>query len=664
MAGGGVSQFGQALLDILHDISRISKFGDAFKRDCTALVRRTSLLSHLFEEIRDFKGDCPTCASTSSSSSSSSSSCCFTDLLVSLQAAKRLLLVAGNSDSMIFPCASPQNLLSPLNLALSQFKDEAGEKIDFQFQCVTWQLETALGNLPYDHFDISDEVREQVELVQAQLRRATERNGPLNPKILSCALSHSLDIEAHMLESDFGNLQLMNISKTAHEFKAMVDIVPKVNGKKGSNMEQMIPKLKRLRNFSASSEVCQPNEVEADKVDNLANKSLEEIKNPNSVVIPDDFLCPISLEPMRDPVIVATGQTYERSYIQRWIDCGNKTCPKTQQKLQNLTLTPNYVLRSLITQWCEEHNIEQPMGSAKGRIRKSDGSFKDVSEDRAAIEALVRKLSSRSVEERRTAATEIRSLSKRSTDNRIMIAEAGAIPSLVNLLTIEDMTTQENAVTSILNLSIYDYNKELIMLAGAVPSIVQVLRVGSMEARENAAATLFSLSLLDENKIIIGASGAIHDLVELLRNGSTRGKKDAATALFNLCTYQGNKGRAVRAGILLPLMKMLTETSRCMVDEALTILSVLASHHEGKVAIKKASVIPVLIDLMRTGLPRNKENTAAILLSLCKKDDENLACIGRLGAVIPLTELAKSGTERAKRKATSLLEHLQKLKQL
>jgi hypothetical protein len=63
-------------------------------------------------------------------------------------------------------------------------------------------------------------------------------------------------------------------------------------------------------------------------------------------------------------------QTYERSYMQRWIDTGNSTCPKTQQKLEHLTLTSNYVLRSLITQWCAEHKVEQPTALANVRIKK------------------------------------------------------------------------------------------------------------------------------------------------------------------------------------------------------------------------------------------------------------------------------------------------------
>lgn len=36
------------------------------------------------------------------------------------------------------------------------------KKIYFQFQCVTWKLGKALIDLPYDDFNISEEVQEQV----------------------------------------------------------------------------------------------------------------------------------------------------------------------------------------------------------------------------------------------------------------------------------------------------------------------------------------------------------------------------------------------------------------------------------------------------------------------------------------------------------------------
>ncbi|XP_059308792.1 U-box domain-containing protein 10-like [Lycium ferocissimum] len=616
MAGGELTKIP---LQVIHDVSQISStgFGGFFKKDCTDLSRRVSLLAHLLEEIRD----------SNNTLLDSSHNSCLVDLSIALKAAKRLLLAANDFDPNISP-------------------DEARKKIVFQFQCVTWKLVKSLGSLPYDHFDISEEVQEQVELVVTQLKRAKERyGGPVTSNILSRALSQPLDKEIDPLQSGsrgVGSLHLENVGNIDHEVRS-----------------KLVQEPENLRNSSNFSEVTSLNIPGSAREDDSPSKNLVESKKPNSPTIPEEYLCPISLELLRDPVIVATGQTYERSFIQRWIDGGNTRCPKTQQILQDLTLTPNIALRSLISDWCTKNNIEQPTALTKnGRIKRSDGSFRYVSGDIAAIEAIVRKLSSRSTEDRRAAVAEIRSLSKRSTDNRVLIAKAGAIPVLVNLLTSEDSQIQENAVTSILNLSIFDNNKGLIMLAGAVPSIVQVLRAGSMEAKENAAATIFSLSLGDENKIIIGASGAIPALVELLQSGSTRGKKDAATALFNLCIYQGNKGRAVRAGIIPALLTMMTDLT--MVDEALTILSVLASHQEAKAAIAKASTIPVLIDLLRTGLPRTKENAAAILLSLCKRDTENLSCLRRLGALIPLSELVNSGTERAKRKAASLLEQLKK----
>ncbi|KAL1189926.1 U-box domain-containing protein 10 [Cardamine amara subsp. amara] len=196
------------------------------------------------------------------------------------------------------------------------------------------------------------------------------------------------------------------------------------------------------------------------------------------------------------------------------------------------------------------------------------------------------------------------------------------------------------------------------MKTRAVISFVEVLQYGTMEARENAAATLFSLSLPDENKIKIGESGAIPALVNLLENGSVRGKKDAATALFSLCSYQENKGRAVRAGIVKPLVKILTEySSQWIVNEALALLSVLAGNQEARAEIFKAKAIPALVDCLHKE-PRNRENAAAILLFLCKRDTKKLISIGKLGAVVPLMKLSRDGTERAKRKAKSLLELL------
>lgn len=51
------------------------------------------------------------------------------------------------------------------------------------------------------------------------------------------------------------------------------------------------------------------------------------------------------MELMSDPVVLATGHTYERVYIERWLQQGNRTCPVTGMRLRHLEKTPNFALR-------------------------------------------------------------------------------------------------------------------------------------------------------------------------------------------------------------------------------------------------------------------------------------------------------------------------------
>ncbi len=63
---------------------------------------------------------------------------------------------------------------------------------------------------------------------------------------------------------------------------------------------------------------------------------------------PPSFCCPISMDIMADPVIIATGHTYDRVCIERWLQSGNKTCPVTGMRLRHHELTPNFALRTAI----------------------------------------------------------------------------------------------------------------------------------------------------------------------------------------------------------------------------------------------------------------------------------------------------------------------------
>nr|GMC86196.1 E3 ubiquitin-protein ligase PUB24-like [Ipomoea batatas] len=65
-------------------------------------------------------------------------------------------------------------------------------------------------------------------------------------------------------------------------------------------------------------------------------------------------MCPISLQIMKDPVTAASGITYDRDSIEKWLSDGRSTmCPVTKQPLPRgaAELTPNHTLQRLIQSW-------------------------------------------------------------------------------------------------------------------------------------------------------------------------------------------------------------------------------------------------------------------------------------------------------------------------
>ncbi|XP_044221790.1 WD repeat, SAM and U-box domain-containing protein 1-like isoform X1 [Thunnus albacares] len=72
---------------------------------------------------------------------------------------------------------------------------------------------------------------------------------------------------------------------------------------------------------------------------------------------PDEFLCPITRELMKEPVIAADGYSYERESIESWIRGKNKTSPMTNLPLQTTLLTPNRSLKMAIARWKSSSSV-------------------------------------------------------------------------------------------------------------------------------------------------------------------------------------------------------------------------------------------------------------------------------------------------------------------
>ncbi|XP_027352236.1 U-box domain-containing protein 13-like [Abrus precatorius] len=622
MAESEDSRMLQKLSRIATQISEIPSFKTVIKRRCWDLTRRIRFLTPLFQELQN-------------------------DVVLSHDVYDAL-------DSLHEALLKAKELLHFASQGSQLFMILEREQIKCKFTDVAVRFERGISKISFDELDISEEVKEQVALVTAQFRRAKEKFDPPGLELYEHLLpvfnqSYDVNTETAELCLICEKLQFTHVDDIKQESLALQKMVVDRGFPFEKSIHDMSIVLKKFEEFLVMKS---GNNVVSTSEDFPHTDEPYVKLCPQSLVVPDEFQCPISLELMKDPVIICTGQTYERSCIKKWLAAGHETCPKTRQILSSRVLIPNHVLYSLISNWCEANGVESPkrLGSLRLCKTASDGSSELID-----LDILMNKLASNDIDNQRLAAGELRLLAKNNGQNRMLIAKAGAIPLLVDLLYVPDAGTQEHAVTALLNLSIYEDNKACIMASEAVPGILHVLENGSMEARENAAATFFSLSVVEENKMVIGASGAIQALVTLFCKGSQRGKVDAATALFSLCLYQGNKGRAIRAGIVPKLIEMLTKPGGEMRDEALAIMAVVVNHPDGKAEIGSMNVVPTLVELIDNGSSRNKENAASVLVHLCSADPLHLSIVSSLGLINPLLDLAENGSERGKRKAAQLL---------
>ncbi|KAH8950505.1 hypothetical protein BDL97_10G089500 [Sphagnum fallax] len=634
------------LVNLARQVAVCKRSGVCQKRNGANISRSIKLLSPLLEEIRDAHHPLPPSA---------------------VEAFHKLHHIMHSTKLLLDECREGSCFCLLMKIAA----------VSEKFYNLNKSLSATLESLPLELFELSDEIREQVELVCTQVQRAQLYVDPAE----ECLYMEVVDMLHHVervetpdlsdLQKLFTTLDLNSNADCEREMRKLEDEL--AIDSDNSEITSLIGLVRYGKCVLYGVGQMEHSENSSRESGNSSVGDAGELSSSGREVStspPDEFRCPISLDLMIDPVIVASGQTYDRSSIARWIDAGHLTCPKSGQNLPHMTLTPNYVLRSLISRWCEEHDIpfdKQDKGGKKG------GSMEHIATTKAALEAtkmtatfLVGKLMTGSPEVKKQAAYELRLLAKCSMDNRMCIADAGAIPLLVTLLESNDSKTQENAVTALLNLSIFDRNKTIIVDAGALDPIIEVLRSAtSMEARENAAATLFSLSVVDDYKVQIGSKPmAITALVVLLRDGTPeRGKHDAATALINLAVWNANKPNIVAAGAVQILVSLLQDDEAGITDDALKVLALVAGCPQGLEALNmEATAVAVLMRHLSSGSPKGKENAIVVLHALCKSGgDEVLSRVLKVtGANHSLHSLLTGGTPRAKRRAASLLKLLQR----
>ena len=134
------------------------------------------------------------------------------------------------------------------------------------------------------------------------------------------------------------------------------------------------------------------------------------------------------------------------------------------------------------------------------------------------------------------------------------------IEGLVRALRESDDAAKTAAAWALDNIA-KDASAVLIAEAGGIPLLVELLRDGSADAKLEAAVALRNLGYNNAaNRVLIAEAGAIPPLVQLVRDGSAGAKSMAASALSNIA--HNNDANAVAIALAVGSLEVLVELVR------------------------------------------------------------------------------------------------------
>eukprot|EP00250_Pteridium_aquilinum_P005450 c15539_g1_i1 orf=428-2914(-) len=223
------------------------------------------------------------------------------------------------------------------------------EKFVQRFKLIASEIESQVNSLPLGALQLTDSTQEQVLKCISELHEATydiegEEKLLLDTKAVLRDLKEGVKLSHEKLE-DLATRFCLTLNQDVLREAALLEKEREiVRAEKDKHEEEHINQLLVLVTKMG---------------DDLAEQKQAQVEF-GGIPVPADFRCPLSLELMSDPVIVASGQTYERGYIQQWLDQGNTTCPKTRQTLNHTNLIPNYTVKALIASWCETNDVPFP----------------------------------------------------------------------------------------------------------------------------------------------------------------------------------------------------------------------------------------------------------------------------------------------------------------
>ncbi|KAL6642538.1 hypothetical protein ACP70R_020719 [Stipagrostis hirtigluma subsp. patula] len=390
--------------------------------------------------------------------------------------------------------------------------------------------------------------------------------------------------------------------------------------------------------------------------------------------VPPEFLCPITLDLMRDPVVAPTGITYDRAGIEAWL-LVRRACPVTHGELRAEDLVPNRNLRRLIQGWCAANRSRgvERMPSP----RRAPATPAQAADAVAEVEAAA---SSGQAARCATAAREVRRLARAADRNRRCLASAGAARALAATFVFfadgasdADSDVLADVLAALVLVMPLD-EAAIAAVASSSASVARLVAVaahGDLHSRLQAVVAIrVVVSFARTSGIeLSGNTDAIADVVVMTIRDAVcpQATKACLVAAHHLARADDRAAvRLAAAGIVPLLVELLVGADRSTAERALAALDAALASGDGRAhARADALAVPVLVKKMFRVSDTATEFAVSALWRICRKcpdDDEDgtrrLAVVEALqvGALQKLLLLLQIGcSEETKEKATALL---------
>ncbi|KAF9681787.1 hypothetical protein SADUNF_Sadunf05G0039000 [Salix dunnii] len=380
------------------------------------------------------------------------------------------------------------------------------------------------------------------------------------------------------------------------------------------------------------------------------------------MTIPHLFMCPISLELIKDPVTLCTGQTYERSSIEKWFAAGNLTCPVTMQKLQDPSMVPNHTLRHLIDQWLRMGTHFDPILCTVDCLASLK---KNLESDEATMEYKCQALQ------------KIQALTEESQSGNSCLLQLGFLPLLLELLfgKAESKLSQEcvkfaeqalSWVLRLLSLGEYEY-LDMLKEESKLESFQVLFDQGTGNIKRSLCQIIEAISSSMETRELCAKIGKNRELLKglILLVHQTDGASDAGIkAISALCCLESNRQNLVQEGVMNRLLTYISDAERHERNSApaalLTVELLLELENAKAALINNPNGIKALIKMVfRFSEHEGSESAVRSLIIICTDSlqaREEAIGAGVLTQLLLLLQSQCSG--RTKTKARMLLRLL------